>query len=178
MLLDLSQMREARARIERAIEPSQFPAAGDEAYRVEAPVDLAFDLFKDGRQFHLVGGLQTTLGLSCSRCLEEYTQPVGADFDLLYVPHVENTGEGEREIEDDDLTTAYYRDEQIDLGQLVREQLYLALPMKPLCREQCRGLCPECGTNLNTGDCACAREWADPRLAALKSLLHKDNGKV
>ena len=72
--------------------------------------------------------------------------------------HTQNAGEGEVEVEDDDLTTAFYSDEQIDLGQLVLEQFYLAVPMKPLCRESCRGLCPECGTNLNTGTCSCTRE--------------------
>ena len=52
----------------------------------------------------------------------------------------------------------------------MREQFYLALPMKPLCRESCRGLCPECGTNLNTGTCSCVREWTDPRLDGLRAL--------
>ena len=55
----------------------------------------------------------------------------------------ENTGEGEREIEEDDLTTAFYENDEIDLGQLMREQFYLALPMKPLCRDDCQGLCPD-----------------------------------
>ena len=80
-------------------------------------------------------------------------------------------------MEDDDLTTAFYRDEQIDLGQLVLEQFYLAVPMKPLCRESCRGLCPECGTNLNTGTCSCMREWVDPRLEGLRALLDKGDRK-
>jgi uncharacterized protein len=102
--------------------------------------------------------------------------PVDAAFDLRYVPHSENTGgegEAEREIEEDDLTTAYYRDETIDLGELVREQFYLALPMKPLCAEACKGLCPQCGMNLNQGTCDCRLEWQDPRFEALKALKNK-----
>jgi uncharacterized protein len=95
---------------------------------------------------------------------------VDAAFDLRYQPHSENTGEGEREIEEDDLTTAFYELDEIDLGQLMREQFYLSLPMKPLCGEACRGLCPSCGTNLNRGVCGCTNEWADPRLAALREL--------
>jgi uncharacterized protein len=86
------------------------------------------------------------------------------------VPASANTGAEEQEIEDDDLDTAYYRDGVIDLAELVREQLYLALPMKPLCQEACRGLCSECGTNLNSGACACTHDWEDPRLAPLKAL--------
>src|SRR5262249_2840161 len=103
-------------------------------------------------------------------CLEPFALPVDAPFDLRYQPHSANIGEGEREIEEDDLSTAFYENDTIDLGQLMREQFYLVLPMKPLCNEGCVGLCPVCGTNLNRGTCECAREWDDPRLAVLKTL--------
>ena len=178
ILLDLSQMREARERVDRTFDASRLPLAADEAFRVSAPVRLAFDIFKDGKQFHLVGRVQSTLVLECGRCLDDITLPVDLPFDLLYLPSQENAGEGEVEVEDDDLTTAYYRDEQIDLGQLVLEQFYLAVPMKPLCRESCRGLCSQCGTNLNTGTCSCVHEWTDPRLEGLRSLLDKGERKV
>ena len=108
--------------------------------------------------------------MPCSRCLEPFTFPVDADFDLRYQPHSANTGEGEREIEEDDLTTAFYENDEIDLGQLMREQFYLSLPMKPLCSDDCHGLCVVCGTNLNRGTCDCKPGWEDPRLAALKAL--------
>jgi len=114
--------------------------------------------------------VQTTLETPCSRCLEAYSWPVDATFDLRYQPHAENSGEGEREIEEDDLTTAFYERDEIDLGQLMREQFYLALPMKPLCRDDCKGLCPVCGANLNRGACGCKTEREDPRLAVLKKL--------
>jgi uncharacterized protein len=178
LLLDLSRMREARERVDRTIAPSALPAGDQIGFAVQAPVRLAFDIFKDGKQFHLVGHVQSTLTLTCGRCLEEMALPVDAPFDLLYLPHHENVGEGEVEVEDDDLTTAYYRDDQIDLGQLVVEQFLLALPMKPLCRESCRGLCPECGTNLNTATCSCVRTWTDPRLEGLKPLVDKDDREV
>jgi uncharacterized protein len=178
LLLDLSQMREARERVERTFDPSALPVPADEGFRIGAPVHLAFDIFKDGRQFHLVGHVQSTLALACGRCLDDITLPVDLPFDLLYLPHQENVGEGEVEVEDDDLMTAYYQDEQIDLGQVALEQFYLAVPMKPLCRESCRGLCPRCGTNLNAGTCNCADEWTDPRLDGLRSLLDKGDRKV
>jgi uncharacterized protein len=96
--------------------------------------------------------------------------PVAADFDLRYLPQTENRGEGEVKIEEGDLETAFYADDVIDLGIVMREQFYLVLPMKPLCRESCKGLCPHCGTNLNDGSCACKPEWVDPRLEALRAL--------
>jgi len=68
------------------------------------------------------------------------------------------------------MTTAFYENDEIDLAQLMREQFYLSLPMKPLCRADCQGLCVVCGTNLNRAMCDCKREWDDPRLAPLKAL--------
>ena len=166
--LNLSKIRTAQERFERVYQPDQLARESD--YTVAAPVDLQFDIFKDKQQYRLVGRVKTTLELACGRCLEPFTLPVDQPFDLRYQPHAQNTGEGEREIEEDDLTTAFYENDEIDLGQLMREQFYLALPMKPLCNDDCKGLCPICGTNLNRGTCDCNRQWEDPRLAALKTL--------
>jgi uncharacterized protein len=95
---------------------------------------------------------------------------VDAPFDIRYLPFSEASSEPEREVEEEDLGTSFYRDDRIDLNELLREQFYLALPMKPLCQEGCKGLCSQCGTNLNLGSCDCAPVWEDPRLAALKGL--------
>jgi uncharacterized protein len=169
MLLDLRKLSGEFEQVERRYAPQAFQGGDD--FAVRAPVVLALEVRKDRNRYHLTGAVETELELVCSRCLEAYARPVRAPFDLRYLPQSANTGEGEREVEEDDLTTAYYRDETIDLGDLVREQLYLALPMKPLCREDCRGLCAECGANLNLTTCGCARRWEDPRLAALRALL-------
>jgi uncharacterized protein len=169
--LNLAKIRDAQERFEQVYRPEQL-AVTDDAFRVAAPVNLAFDIHKDKDQFRLAGSVKTTLDLPCSRCLEPFMWPVDASFDLRYQPHARNTGEGEREIEEDDLTTAFYENDTIDLGQLMREQFYLALPMKPLCTDDCQGLCAQCGTNLNRGRCSCVREWVDPRLAALAKLTN------
>lgn len=169
LALNLSKIRTAQDHFERVYEPADLEFK-DEEVEVAAPVALAFDIFKDKQQFRLAGTVKTALTLGCSRCLEPFTWPVDAAFDLRYQPHAQNIGEGEREVEADDLTTAFYEHDEIDLGQLMTEQIYLSLPMKPLCAENCRGLCPSCGTNLNRGTCACDTQWEDPRLAALKSL--------
>ena len=167
--LNLAKIRDAHERFEQVYAPERL-ASADEAFRLAAPVKLAFDIYKDKDQFRVIGSVQTTLEMPCSRCLEAFSWPVDASFDLRYQPHARNTGEGEREIEEDDLTTAFYEHDTIDLGQLMREQFYLALPMKPLCGENCRGLCTLCGTNLNREACSCRREWEDPRLAVLRKL--------
>jgi uncharacterized protein len=176
MRLDLSHIRQPETSFLRQYEPSAF-AGQDDDYRVVAPVSLAFTIHKDHDRFRLVGTVATTLELACSRCLEPFTLPVDAGFDLRYLPEgtaAPEAGEDEDEeggARDDDAATTFYRDEEIDLGALLREQFYLALPMKPLCREACKGLCPQCGVNLNTESCSCSRRWEDPRLSGLKALI-------
>ena len=174
MLLDLSRIRTPHEHFEQ-VYPAEAFAADREDFRVAAPVSLAFDIFKDKAQYRLVGRTQTSLELPCSRCLESITVAVDAPFDLRYQPHAPAATAGlgkddEREIEEDDFGTAFYEHDQIDLGQLMREQFYLAVPMKPLCDSACRGLCPACGTNLNRGTCECKRDWDDPRFAVLNTL--------
>jgi uncharacterized protein len=168
-VLNLKTVRSPHERVEQVYPPEAL-GADQESWSVLAPATLAFDIYKDADRFRLVGALQTVLELSCSRCLEPFRWPVDAAFDLRYQPLAPPPPEGEREVQEDDLSSAFYEDETIDLGQLMREQCYLAVPMKPLCREACRGLCPQCGTNMNREPCACSRAWDDPRLAPLKSL--------
>ena len=96
--------------------------------------------------------------------------PVAAAFDLLFLPASESDEGGEREVAEEDLGVSYYRDDVIDLAEVIREQFYLALPMKPLCREECHGLCAVCGRNRNRETCSCETEWVDPRLEPLRKL--------
>jgi uncharacterized protein len=127
--------------------------------------------------FRVTGQLKTRLELECSRCVEPFDIPIAAAFDLRYVPQSQNQGEGEHEIGEEDLATAYYREGMLDITDLLREQFQLVLPMKPLCNEDCRGLCAVCGANLNRVECGHSPQWDDPRLAPLKALLnrHKEN---
>jgi len=167
--LNLAKIRTAEEHVELAYQPDSF-TDGAEAYKVAAPVSLVFDIHKDKDKFHLVGRVKATLETGCSRCLEPFTFDVDLPFDLRYQPHAEHHGAGEREVEADDMDTAFYENDEIDLGQLMQEQFYLALPMKPLCTDDCKGLCSVCGANRNRTACDCHLDWEDPRLAALKAL--------
>jgi len=174
MQLDLTRYRQPVSHFGRTFQFDEVRGESD-AYRIAAPVELEFDIHKDKDRFRLVGRVRTELELECSRCVEPYRFPIDAEFDQRYLPSSQaSTTDAEREVEEDDLETSYYTDDQIDLSELMREQFYLALPMKPLCREDCRGLCAQCGTNLNTGTCDCAPVWEDPRLAALKAIKGKN----
>ena len=173
MQLDLTRYRQPVSHVSRTFQPEEVAQAGD-AYRIVSPVVLDLEVHKDKEKFRLVGQARAELELSCSRCLEPFRLPVDSAFDVRYLPASEMATEEERELQDEDVETSYYRDDRIDLNELLREQFYLALPMKPLCVDDCRGLCSQCGTNLNTGACGCAPAWEDPRLAPLKSLMKKN----
>ncbi len=172
MRLNLNRIRTGHERVDKVYQPEAFGSQTVD-YRVVEPAKLGFDIYKDKDQFRVVGTLQTLLELPCSRCLEPFRWPVDASFELRYQPMSQNTGEGEREVREEDLSAAFYQNDEIDLEQLMREQFELSLPMKPLCTAECLGLCPSCGTNLNRGTCDCKREWEDPRFAALKQLQDK-----
>ena len=169
---DLRDVRGQIEPLERSFPASTFAGAegrGDE-YSVAAPVVLELRILKDGDRYRLSGPLRTTVRRSCSRCLEPFDVRTVLDIDVRYHPQRANTGEGEHEISDDDLSIAYYRDDRIHLGDLVREQLRLASPMKPLCNDDCRGLCSVCGANRNETTCDCDTSWHDPRFDRLRAL--------
>ena len=169
MQLDLTRYRQPLGHFSRTFEPAEVAQDGD-SYTIVAPVHLDFDIHKDKAAFRLEGTVRTELDLPCSRCLEGFRLPIDASFDQRYHPESEMAVDEEREIGEDDLETSFYRDDQVDLNELMREQFYLALPMKPLCTDDCKGLCPQCGTNLNSGACECAPAWEDPRLSPLRNL--------
>jgi uncharacterized protein len=169
MQLDLTRYRQPLGQFARTFRPEEV-ADADDAYRIVTPSDLAFEIHKDKDRFRLIGTVAAELELPCCRCLEPFRLPIAASFDVRYLPASEVSADVEREVNGEDLETSYYRNDAIDLNELLREQFYLALPMKPLCSEDCRGLCAQCGTNLNEGTCDCVSVWDDPRLAALKGL--------
>ena len=121
----------------------------------------------------LIGSVSAVVEFECDRCLRLSSVPVEQSFDLLYMPPL-GTGD-EKELDDDDLSIGFYQGEIIDVDDLVREQIELALPMAHLCSEQCRGLCQQCGANLNDGLCACRNEHVDARWSALEELKSKLN---
>ncbi len=170
MQLDLTRYRQPVTELSRTFPPGEVAQEGD-AYRIVAPVGVNLEIHKDTNRFRLVGAVRTELELACSRCLEPFRMPIDSSFDVRFLPVSEMSTDEEGQLQDEDVETSCYADDQIDLSELLREQFYLVLPMKPLCVEDCRGLCSACGTNLNAGACGCAPAWEDPRLAPLKALV-------
>ncbi len=134
-------------------------------------VGVAADIRKVNQNIFFSGSLETAFETSCSRCLETVTIPLQTEFRYTLLPEAPQ-GKEEIELRTEDLDVAYYTGEMIDLDPIVYEQILLQMPMKPLCRETCKGLCPYCGTYLNEGHCDC-RGPVDERFAVLKDLKIK-----
>jgi uncharacterized protein len=166
MTLDLTSIRQPETPVATTSPPAAFGA--DEGFRLLEPARLTGVLHKDKDRYRLVGRFSARLEVPCSRCLEPYEVPADAAIDLRYLPR--DLAGSPDEDADRDPSTTFYADDRIDLDELVREQCYLVLPMKPLCRDACQGLCPTCGANLNLERCDCQPRWADPRLAGLQAL--------
>lgn len=158
--------------------PSEVHLEGEESFTLDPGGSLQCHLeLVDGNTVHVRGHLRAQLGLECGRCLESFSFAVDQELDLFYLPHQAGETEEEDEVEltDRDMVVAYYESDRLDLGAMIREQFFLAIPMKRLCREDCRGRCRSCGVDWNASRCNCPEVSAepDPRLAGLKKLFEK-----
>lgn len=162
--------------LDLAISEEAFPLGmEDEGISLDGAVTGSVRIAPVGKVLTVSGRIAATVKGACSRCLAPLHSPVRTEFATDYHPVVEARNEMQDEHEYEligvDLEIAYYYGEEIDINDVVFEQLMLSVPMQQLCREDCKGICPHCGKNLNTGPCDCKVEMTDPRLEKLKNLL-------
>jgi DUF177 domain-containing protein len=126
------------------------------------------------QDIRIVAEFETQIEALCARCLEPVTHEVSRKFDLFYRP-IATVSEGSDEISitQAEADIGFYRGDGLLLEDVLREQVLLAVPAKTLCSEDCKGLCPHCGRNLNQGTCDCREERTDPRWDALKQVRDK-----
>jgi uncharacterized protein len=130
-------------------------------------VDLVY--YRSGQEIFFRGSFAGILEGSCSRCLGSYSFALNKEFDFVLSPDPSKSGRRVGELKRADLGLSYYSTEEINLAPLIKEQVILALPTRPLCDEGCRGLCDHCGVDLNRGTCRCS-DTADPRMAIFRRL--------
>jgi uncharacterized protein len=121
----------------------------------------------------IVGEFATRVEMACARCLQPIHQDVAKKFELLYRPQGSDAGKEALSVTTAEAEVGYYQGEGLLLEDVLREQVLLALPLKAICREDCKGLCPHCGRNLNQEQCNCAESLDDPRWSALKNIREK-----
>lgn len=148
----------------------------DPVFALAGPVSARMRVSLRGDCVRVRGSLDCDLVLTCCRCAKGVARHLSKEFGLEYWPDPEVQAGEELELKYEDLDIGFYHDDRLDLSGVVGEQVVLEIPMKPLCREDCKGLCDRCGADLNEGECGCSREKVDPRLAVLaevkKKLIH------
>lgn len=133
---------------------------GGERFVFTGPVRAGLVVSNTGETLTVEGELAGSLSLTCGRCLESYNYSFTAPIEETYAPAAEGSGEA-----------IPFSGDLLDITPEALKSVILSLPMKMLCREECSGLCPRCGKNLNEGRCACTGEEVDPRLSVLRNLL-------
>jgi len=144
-----------------------------EGFTVPSPVKAQLAVNKTVHEVMITGSLVVELEMECSRCLKNILQAQDLPVSVVYHP-AEEIGSEKHGLHDDEMDTGFYTGEELDLDELIREQIMLSAQMKPLCNENCKGLCPKCGIDLNIATCTCVQKEIDPRLEVLKKLLDKE----
>ena len=142
----------------------------DERVKLTAPATVNGKIRLAGNEVFVNGHVDTRAQVECDRCLKPIELPVNADFELEYITDSEYESSGVAELTEAEMSVSVFDGEALDVDEIVKEQILLAVPTRMLCREDCKGICPECGVDRNTGECNCVTEDIDPRWAALKNL--------
>lgn len=175
MFFDINELRDHKIYFDQTLQPGSLDLLDEHvrlasAGNVKGVAELVNVTLSEIR---VRGHLQVTVGVDCDRCLAEYLVPIDSDFDLLYMPNRFMPTDPDLEVSGDDLNIGFYEGEGIELSDVLREHILLSLPMRRLCKEDCKGLCPMCGQDLNERTCDCKPETFDERWAPLKELRLK-----
>ena len=143
----------------------------DQILGFDSPLEVQIKISLAGSRYVIEGSFSGILIVKCDRCLEPYRSDFESTFNVVFTVAGMDTGQTEVELEEENMSVDFITSDEISLDDIVREQLYLSLPMKCLCREDCNGLCPECGNNLNLEKCECQKESRHPGFLKLKKLI-------
>ena len=172
MFLDVKELAVRKLRIHKVYAPGSIDFHSAEIKQIEPlEVNATAELLE--AQIRVEGNFETKVELVCARCLEPVAEEVSRSFDLFYAPLPKDahlTKHREDRLKDDDTDIGFYEGDSLFLTDVLKEQMLLTLPIKAICRSDCRGLCPNCGANLNHEECRCETHAADPRLASLARI--------
>jgi uncharacterized protein len=170
MRIELDRLPETGDRFAHRYEPEEL-VLDEEHARLTEPPEVTGRVQTSGHEVRLRGQITARAEIDCDRCLKSVPVPVETEFDVTYVPEADYRESEAAELREEDLSLSVFDGETIDVDELVREQLLLALPTRALCTDECKGLCPVCGADRNSDACHCETKEIDPRWAALKSVM-------
>ena len=168
MIIDLPSVQTTSQPLTADVDGAQVDLEGEATIKGSARFEG--EAFREGTKVHVRGAITTDVDVACSRCAEPLTEHLEIPFEDVFVSVAEEPREKDLEVEGADLDEQLVEGNEVDLTEIIREQILLNLPEQLLCKEDCQGLCPQCGANRNLLDCDCGKEDVDPRWAALKNL--------
>jgi uncharacterized protein len=169
MFLDVKELAVHKLNIRKSYAPGNIDFHTAELKQIE-PLEVVATAELIDSQIRVTGQLETKIELQCARCLEPVVEDVQRHFDLFYSPMPKISKPEEERLKDLDADIGFYAGDGVFLADVLAEQVLLAVPMKAICRSDCRGLCAACGANLNHEECRCETHATDPRLAPLARL--------
>jgi uncharacterized protein len=168
MRIELEKLEESGGRFSEVYE--QLPFEETELKLLEPVKVTGRVASKKDREAELDGQLRTRVSVPCARCLKAVELPIEVRFSERFVPAVAWRDQTQHELNQEDLNLAVFDGHGIELDDLVREEILLALPSQVICRPDCQGLCPECGVDRNEATCQCETSVVDSRWEKLKGL--------
>ena len=169
MFLDVKELTLQKLRVHQSYAPGAVDYHTRDFRQVE-PLEVRATAEMVEDQIRISGEFRTRVEMACARCLEPVVEEVSRNFDLYYRPMQSITKEEEFRLKLDDTEMAFFEGDGLFLTDVLAEQVLLAIPMKAICRSDCKGLCPHCGANLNSDECRCEGQFGDSRMAPLARL--------
>jgi uncharacterized protein len=169
MIIDLQAITE-ETEFSEMLEQGWWQRGGedDQILGLDAPVRVKAKVSKAVDKFLVQGTIRGGIRIRCDRCLEPFHRELESQFHVYLVVPGKGADQEEIELLDEDMEVDFIRGDTIDLSEIVREQIYLSLPMRSICNESCRGLCPVCGVNLNEKSCLCRKAEGHPAYSKLR----------
>ena len=172
MLIDLKTISTEELEINETLDKDWWQASVEDApvLSLATPLRVRVKASKVGDKYLLAGHVSGAVSLKCDRCLEAFRSDLEIPFSVFLVSPKSGQSEAEAELLDEDLEVDFIHGETLDLDATIKEQIFLSLPMKSICKEECLGLCLLCGANLNEGPCHCSQRKTSLVFSKLESL--------
>ncbi len=173
MIIDLVKLGEKQIKFDFELKPNEIDLES-EFVNLKDEVSFKGKLDNRGARVEIQGEISADVEINCHRCLKAVSHKIENDLETAFITAENYTEDQEIELEIKDLDVSIFEGGKIDLKEIAREQILLALPTQVLCREDCKGLCEQCGANRNLIDCKCEEDEVDPRWSALRKLKIKN----
>jgi uncharacterized protein len=153
MIINVNKISDSGYALNDTVDIDNSQLLEDDSFFVEG-IDYQIFFSRQNQRIQAQGKIRTAISLVCVRCLEQFELKINSRFDIILFPK-EMVDQRSTALEDEELEYIFYENDQIDLEKILIEQVNLFIPFKPICKADCKGICPSCGASLNRGACSC-----------------------